>query len=88
MIDTSCKSAVGDFSAEIPQAKTSAPTQRTPQKFGSEAELEAAISAAMARMCDAPTREEKLREWREMCALIDQRTPARVRFMERTRGIA
>jgi hypothetical protein len=53
----------------------------------SEAELETAISAAMNRMCAAPTREGKLAEWREMCRLIDQRTPARRRFMERIQGL-
>ena len=54
----------------------------------SEAELEAAIAAAYQRLINAPTWEEKLERWREMVKLIDQRTPARVRFMERTRGLA
>lgn len=64
-----------------------AQTQRTATDFRSEAELEAAIKAASDRMCVAPTREGKMREWREMCALIDQRTPSRRRFMERTQGL-
>lgn len=54
----------------------------------SEAELEAAIEAARARLCAVPTREEKMAAWREMCRLIDQRTPARWRFMARMRGLS
>lgn len=54
----------------------------------SESQLEAAISAAKERMCAAPDRTLKMQYWREMCALIDQRTPHRVRFMERVRGLA
>lgn len=53
-----------------------------------ESQLEAAISAAKDRMCAAPTREGKLEHWREMVRLIDQRTPHRVRFMQRMRGLA
>jgi predicted component of type VI protein secretion system len=52
-----------------------------------EAQLEQQISAAMQRMCDAPTRDEKLTHWREMRQLIDQRTPARRQFMARIRGL-
>lgn len=50
--------------------------------------LEQQIEAAKQRMCAAPERDEKLRHWREMCRLIDQRTPSRVRFMERIRSLA
>lgn len=64
-----------------------AETIRAPQSFGSESDLETAIEAAMQRMCDAPTRPEKMAAWREMCRLIDQRTPSRQRFMERMRGL-
>lgn len=63
------------------------PQELTCKSGVSEAQLEAAISAAMARMCAAPERADKMRHWREMCRLIDQRTPARRRFMERTRGL-
>ena len=52
-----------------------------------EAELEQQIEAAKQRMCEAPERSEKLRHWREMVALIDQRSPGRVRFMERMAGL-
>ena len=64
-----------------------AQTQRVRPQFSSEEALEAAIAAAMQRMCEAPTREGKMRHWREMCRLIDQRTPARRRFMERLRSL-
>lgn len=53
-----------------------------------EQQLELAIEAANLRLCAAPTREEKLAAWRQMCALIDQRSIHRVRFMERMRGLA
>lgn len=49
--------------------------------------LELAISAASDRMCAAEDRALKLQYWREMCRLIDQRTPARRRFMARLRGL-
>jgi hypothetical protein len=49
--------------------------------------LELQIEAAKQRMCEAPDRADKMRHWREMCRLIDQRTPHRRRFMERLRGI-
>lgn len=49
--------------------------------------LEAAIVVASARMCAAPTRAEKLEAWRELCVLIDQRTPSRRRFNARMREI-
>lgn len=52
-----------------------------------EEQLELAISAASARMCSAPTRDGKLIAWRELVQLIDQRSPSRVRFMERMRGL-
>lgn len=52
-----------------------------------EQELEQLIEAAKQRMCEAPARAEKLRHWREMVRLMDQRTPHRVRFMERVRGL-
>lgn len=54
----------------------------------SETQLEAEIEAAKRRMCAAPDRAGKLAEWREMCRLIDQRTPHRVRFMARVQGLA
>jgi hypothetical protein len=67
---------------------TTAATKLTPRQFGSETDLELAIEGAMQRMCAAPTRAGKLEHWREMCRLIDLRTPSRRRFMERTRGLA
>lgn len=67
---------------------TPAKTIRTAESFGSEAALETAIEAAKQRMCAAPSRPEKMAAWREMCRLIDQRTPSRMRFMERVRGLA
>jgi hypothetical protein len=63
-------------------------TQRSCSEFSSEEQLEQKIEAAKQQMCSAPEREEKLRHWREMCRLIDLRTPARVRFMERVAGLA
>jgi hypothetical protein len=54
----------------------------------SEEALERAIEAAKQRMCAAPERPEKMRHWREMCRLIDLRTPSRRRFMERMAGLA
>lgn len=53
-----------------------------------EASLERAIAETNLLMCAAPTREEKLAAWRQMCALIDQRSIHRVRFMERMRNLA
>jgi hypothetical protein len=53
-----------------------------------EEQLELAIEAARERMCAAPDRTLKMQYWREMCRLIDQRTPERRRFMERTQGLA
>jgi hypothetical protein len=55
--------------------------------YVSEEQLEQQIEAAKQRMCDAPDRDGKMREWREMCRLIDQRTPERRRFMARVRGL-
>lgn len=55
--------------------------------YASEEALELAIEAAKQRMCSAPERQEKMRHWREMCRLIDQRTPSRRRFMERMAGL-
>jgi hypothetical protein len=49
--------------------------------------LEQQIEAAKQRMCEAPDRADKIAAWHEMAKLIDQRTPHRVRFMERMRGI-
>jgi hypothetical protein len=62
-------------------------TQCAQPEFRSETDLELAIAAAMQRLCDAPERAEKMRHWREMVRLIDQRTPHRVRFMERMAGL-
>lgn len=64
------------------------PCNSAPAQIYDEQQLEAAISTAMARMCAATTRDEKMQYWREMCALIDQRTPSRRRFMARTQGLA
>ena len=80
--------AVGEKTAENGCANDTPSMQREPPAFRSEAELEAAIAAAYQRLINAPTWEEKLERWREMVKLIDQRTPARVRFMERMRGLA
>lgn len=69
---------------------TSGSNERPATKFGSpcsEEELEAHIEAAKQRMCEAPDRTLKMQYWREMCRLIDQRTPARRRFMERVAGL-
>jgi hypothetical protein len=52
-----------------------------------EQQLERDIDAAMARMCAAPDRTLKMQYWREMCGLIDQRTPSRRRFMARIAGL-
>jgi hypothetical protein len=72
-----------------PICSASAPSDCKNAAVGhSEQQLELAIAAAMARLCAAPTRAEKLREWREMCRLIDQRTHARQRFMARVQGLA
>lgn len=77
----------GTFCAVNALGNTPAPTQRPVFQFGSEAELETAIEAAKQRMCEAPARTDKLVHWREMCRLIDQRTPHRRRFMERMAGL-
>jgi hypothetical protein len=77
-----------NFFAANNLGNTQAQTQRQAGEFSSEAQIEHAISDAMARMCAAPDRTLKMQYWREMCRLIDQRTPARVRFLERTRGLA
>jgi hypothetical protein len=53
-----------------------------------EEQLERQIEAARQRMCAAPDRTLKMQYWREMCGLIDQRTPSRRRFMERVQGLA
>jgi hypothetical protein len=79
---------VGKSFAPNALGNTSASTQRTSTEFGSEEQIELAISAAMQRMCSAPDRAGKMRHWREMCRLIDQRTPSRRRFMERVAGLA
>jgi hypothetical protein len=84
MIDT----AAGNSCPVAASANSPAKTERESGKFGSEQQLERAIEAAKQLLCAAPTREQKLTHWREMVRLIDQRTPARVRFMERTRGLA
>lgn len=62
-----------------------AAAQFVPQR--DEEELERAISAAHDRLISAPDWNDKLTHWREMVRLIDQRTPARVRFMERMAGL-
>ena len=87
MNDAHNASGVGVSCATVDTVNTSAPTQREPQPFRSEEELETAIEAAKQRMCAAPERDEKLRHWREMCRLIDQRSPHRIRFMERMAGL-
>lgn len=69
-------------------AQTIAPSDCTNSTvIDAESQLETAIKAASDRMCAAPERAGKMREWREMCRLIDQRTPHRVRFLERMRGL-
>lgn len=68
-------------------ATSNAPSARFVPPHVSEVLLETAIEVAKQRLCEAPTRAEKLDAWREMCRLIDQRTPARVRFMERMAGL-
>lgn len=80
-------SAVGEKTAKTMGGNSSAHTQRTAQLFSSEEQLERDIEAAKQRMCAAEDRTLKLQYWREMCRLIDQRTPHRVRFMERMAGL-
>lgn len=86
-----CTSAVGEFSAEIAGGNRSAASNVREEKFVpahlSEVLLESAIEVAKQRMCESATRAEKMDAWREMCRLIDQRTPSRRRFMERMRGL-
>ena len=81
------KNAVGQVPSENHYGNTAAEAQRAALQFSSEAELEQQIEAAKQRMCAAPDRDGKLRHWREMCRLIDLRTPSRRRFMERVRGL-
>lgn len=87
-----CNLAVGELSARNTDGNSPAHTQRPAAKFVpshiAEVLLESAIEVAKQRMLDGKTREEKLSAWREMVRLIDQRTPARVRFMERMAGLA
>lgn len=64
-----------------------AKAQRDLQSFRSEYDLERAINAATIALGEGQTRAEKMQRWRELCRLIDQRTPARRRFMERMRGL-
>jgi hypothetical protein len=71
----------------VHRAAEARPAEAVPPPL-TEQQLESAISAAMARMCAAPERTLKMQYWREMCRLIDQRTPERRRFMERTRALA
>jgi hypothetical protein len=71
----------------VHRAAEARPAEAVPPPL-TEAQLELAIAAAMQRLCKAPERAEKMRHWREMVRLIDQRTPHRRRFMERMRGIA
>jgi hypothetical protein len=83
MIDT----GVGKRCVAVDLVNTAASTKSPASEFRSETDLEAAIKAASDRMCAAPDREGKMQHWREMCRLIDLRTPHRVRFMERMRAI-
>jgi hypothetical protein len=53
-----------------------------PAKFSADEELERQIAAAHRRLCDAPTRDEKMQHWREMCRLIDRRSPEQIARME------
>lgn len=80
-------SAVGKSDSVEAVDNTTAGTQRAHEPFRSESQLEAEIEAAKQRMCAAPERDEKLTHWREMVRLIDQRSPHRVRFMERIAGL-
>jgi hypothetical protein len=79
MIDTD----VGNFCAALDVVNTTASTKQPASEFRSETDLEHAIKAAKQRMCDAPDRDGKMQHWREMCALIDKRTPWRRRFLQR-----
>ena len=72
----------------VHRAAEARPAEAAPPPSLSEALLETAIEVARQRLCEAPTRAEKLDAWREMCRLIDQRTPGRRRFMERMQGLA
>lgn len=72
--------------AKVQSDSGRAPSVCTPYTSAEEL-LEREIEAAMQRMCAAPSREDKLTHWREMCRLMDQRTPSRRRFMERMRGL-
>jgi hypothetical protein len=44
--------------------------------------LEQQIKAASDRMCAEPDRTLKLQYWREMCRLIDRRSPEQIAKME------
>lgn len=69
-------------------ARTAASVEcRNSTVITAEEQLEQLIESAKQRMCEAPERSEKLRHWREMVRLIDQRSPSRVRFMERMAGL-
>lgn len=81
---------VGNSCAVNGLGNSPAHTQRQPAEFSSplsEVLLETAIEVARQRMCEGASRAEKIDAWREMAQLIAQRTPHRVRFMERMRGI-
>lgn len=78
--------AIGKSCAVNSLGNTPAQTKSPPLMFGS-AHLESEIAAAKERMCAAPTRKGKLAAWREMCQLIDQRSPETVAAMERARGL-
>lgn len=68
---------------------TSASSNAAQKEFvPDEQQLEQLIEAAKQRMCEAPERAGKLRHWREMVRLMDQRSPHYVRFLERMRGLA
>lgn len=79
--------ASGNSCAVSGSGDSPAQTERPLPSFRSEEELERHINAALQRMCAAPDRALKMQRWRELCALIDQRTPARRRFMARIAGL-
>lgn len=78
---------VGNLYAANSTGGNSPSAQRAAEKFSSESELETAISAAADVIARAPTREERIAACTVLSALHAQRSPGRVRFMERVRGL-
>lgn len=54
----------------------------------SAADLEAQIDAAVLRLATAKEPSDRRATWDKLCGLVKQRTPERIRDMERERGLA